>query len=212
MEVYEAIQKRRTIRAFKQGVSEEQLKKLLLAGVSAPSGSNVQPWEFIIINSSEIIKQIAEYKYQQTLKMALDDVMLNDPILIEQIYQQKLSKCFPPGHARRQRDAYQNCTVVAVCNQKGHGIGRKPWMNVENKASIWMCIENMALAATADGLGLQISILREEHKVAAEKLLHIPEDYELATLVMIGIPVEFPTEREFGQMRPDYSWLHRNSF
>jgi nitroreductase len=43
MDVYEAIEKRRTIRTFKQGVSEEQLRKLLLAGVNAPSGSNVQP-------------------------------------------------------------------------------------------------------------------------------------------------------------------------
>jgi hypothetical protein len=60
--------------------------------------------------------------------------------------------------------------VVAVCNKKGHGIGRKPWMNVENIASAWMCIENMALTATADGLGVQISILREEHKIMAEKL------------------------------------------
>jgi nitroreductase len=49
MDVYEAIGKRRTIRAFKGGISGEQLRKLLLAGVKAPSGSNVQPWEFIII-------------------------------------------------------------------------------------------------------------------------------------------------------------------
>ena len=37
-----------------------------------------------------------------------------------------------------------------------------------------MCIENIALAATADGLGTQISIFREEHKIAVEKLLDIP--------------------------------------
>ena len=85
-------------------------------------------------------------------------------------------------------------------------------MNVENIASTWMCIENMALAATAEGLGLQISILREEYKIAVEKLLGIPEDYELATMVLIGVPAAIPGKKEFGRERPDFSWLHRNRF
>lgn len=84
-------------------------------------------------------------------------------------------------------------------------------MNVENIASTWMCIENMALAATAEGLGLQISILREEHKIAVEKLLGIPEDYELATMVLIGVKGGAPEERR-GGVRPAFSWLHRNRF
>jgi nitroreductase len=212
MDVYEAIEKRRTIRTFKQGVSEQQLQKLLLAGVKAPSGSNVQPWEFIIIDDPKIIEQIAEYKYQQSLKMALDNMFLNDPGTIEQIYRQTLKTPISPKMGMRQKEAYRKCTIIAVCNQKGHGIGRKPWMNIENIASTWMCIENMMLAATADGLGIQISILREEYKVAVEKLLGIPEDYELATMVLIGVPGEVPSKREFGARRTEFSWLHKNNF
>lgn len=36
MDVYEAIEKRRTIRIFESGVSEEQLRKIILAGTKAP--------------------------------------------------------------------------------------------------------------------------------------------------------------------------------
>jgi nitroreductase len=212
MDLLEAIEKRRTVRAFKQGVSEEQLRKLLLAGVKAPSGSNVQPWEFILIGDPTIIEQIAEHKYRQTLKMILDAMVLNDPSAVEKIYTQTLDRPLSTRAAERQRDAYRNCTVVAVCHKRGHGTGRKPWMNTENIASTWMCIENMALAATADGLGIQISILREEHKIAVEKLLGIPEDCELATMVMFGVPAEAPRAREMGAARPDFSWLHRNRF
>jgi len=209
MNVYEAIEKRRTIRSFKQGISEEQLRKLLLASVKAPSGSNIQPWEFIIIDDSKIVEQIAEYKYQQTLKMRIDQMVLDDPGIIEQIYEQTLE--LPSlQRMKTQKNSYLNSTVIAVCNMKGHGIGRKPWMNIENIASTWMCIENMALAATADGLGIQISILREEHKIAAEKLLGIPENYELATMVLIGVKGEEPGERR--RVRPDFSWLHKNRF
>jgi nitroreductase len=138
-------------------------------------------------------------------------MILDDPTIIEQIYQQTLKKPLSLQGAVRQKDAYRNCTVIAVCNKKGHGIGRKPWMNIENIASTWMCIENMALAATADGLGIVTSILREEHKVAVEKLLGIPEDYELATMVLIGVKGEVPGERR-GAVRPAFSWLHRNRF
>ncbi len=212
MNVHEAIKQRRTVRSFKQPVSEEQLRKLLHAGVLAPSGSNVQPWEFIIIENKEIIAQIAEMKYLQSLKMNIDALELNDPRFIEKIHQQTLPKPLPLQMAQRQRNAYQNCTVVAVCSAKGHGIGRKPWMNVENIASTWMCIENMALAATEDGLGMQISILREQYKIAAEKVLNIPEDHELATMVMFGVPTEIIQEREMGSARRDLSWLHHNKF
>jgi nitroreductase len=85
-------------------------------------------------------------------------------------------------------------------------------MNVENIASTWMCIENIMLAATADGIGVQVSILREEYKIAVEKLLGIGEDYELATMLLIGVPSKPVREREFGSARPDFSWLHRNNF
>ena len=210
MDVYEAIEKRRTVRSFQRGVTQEQLNRLLLAGVQAPSGSNVQPWEFIVIDDPQIIEQIAENKYRQTLKMMLDQMVLENPALIERVYTQTLG----PQSTERivsQKNNYFSSTVVAVCNRKGHGPGRKPWMNIENIASTWMCIENMALAATAEGLGMQISILREEYKIAVEKLLRIPEDYELTTMLLIGETGETPPANR-SRMRPDFTWLHKNSF
>ena len=95
MDVYEAIEQRRSLRVFKQNVSEEQVRKLLMAGTKAPSGSNVQPWEFILIDDPQIIEQIAEHKYQQTLKMRIDSMILDDPRMIEQIHQQTLDTPLP---------------------------------------------------------------------------------------------------------------------
>ena len=88
-------------------------------------------------------------------------------------------------------------------------------MNIENVASTWMCIENMQLAATADGLGIVTSIFREEHKAAVEKLLGIPEDYELATILLIGVEKEFLSRQDVlgkrqAELRPAFTWLHRN--
>ena len=68
MELYEAIEKRRTIRVFKAPATEEQVRKILLAGTKAPSGRNTQPWEFILVEDQSLINQIAEIKYHMTLK------------------------------------------------------------------------------------------------------------------------------------------------
>jgi nitroreductase len=217
MDVYEAIENRSSIRVFERGVSDQQLSRIIVAGTKAPSGSNVQPWEFIILDDPEIIEKVAEHKYQQTLKMAIDEMILADPRIIEQICQQTLDNPVSLKRARIQKDTYQNSTVIAVCNKKWHGMGRKPWMNIENIASTWMCIQNMQLAATADGFGILTSIFREEHKVAVEKLLSIPEEYELATMVLIGVKKECIARQEIlgerrARVRPTFTWLHRNRF
>jgi nitroreductase len=211
MDVYEAIEKRRTVRKFTQGVSEDELRKLLMAGTKAPSGSNAQPWEFILVDDPKIITELADYKYRQTLKMALSD----DPKVLEMFN----GKTLPPSvdiplsttRALAQKNAYRNCTVLAICNKKEQKGQRKAWMDIENIASVWMCIESMALAATADGFGIVTSIFREEDKVAAEKLLGIPENRELATIMLIGVQGDIPGKRE-QTAGPDFSWFYRNRF
>lgn len=52
---------RTSIRSFTdQNVSEEIKSALLHAGMSAPSGVNKQPWEFILIDDPAVLKQLAE--------------------------------------------------------------------------------------------------------------------------------------------------------
>ena len=70
MNVYEAIEKRRTVRAFKKGVPEERLRKIIGSGARAPSAGNRQPWEFIIVDDPNLIDQIAEQKYQQNRRLS----------------------------------------------------------------------------------------------------------------------------------------------
>ena len=59
MSIYELILKRRTIRSFKpEQVTEELLNKLGNAGRLAPSGANLQPLEFIVVNNSELVNKV----------------------------------------------------------------------------------------------------------------------------------------------------------
>jgi nitroreductase len=182
MEFYEAIEKRRTVRFFKKGATEEQLRRILLAGSKAPSGGNRQSWEFIMIDDSKIIDQLGESKYQ-------------------------LNRKFSPGpgetqkevedRALNQKKGFENASVVSVCVRSGDfGTG-------------WLAVENMSLAAVAEGLGSNIITYWDEGEKEVEKILGLPEEYELICVLKFGVP---GGEVTAPKRRPDFSWLHKNKF
>jgi len=60
MKVLEAIQKRRSVRKYKQDpVPEEALLRVLEAARLAPSGKNFQPWKFIIVRDKALKEKLA---------------------------------------------------------------------------------------------------------------------------------------------------------
>ena len=55
----EAIFSRRSIRKFTdQAVEPEKIELLLKAAMAAPSASNTQPWEFVVVTESEVLKRL----------------------------------------------------------------------------------------------------------------------------------------------------------
>ena len=58
--ILNAIYARRSIRQFVQGkpVESDKLETLLKAAMAAPSACNIQPWDFIIIDDRDSIRQI----------------------------------------------------------------------------------------------------------------------------------------------------------
>jgi nitroreductase len=184
MELSEAIKKRRSIRVYKEKATEEQLRKIILAGTRAPSATNRQPWEFIIVDDQDTINRLAELKYRLNRKEDPDRPE-KDPAVREK-------------KARLQQKYFQNAAVVAMCHQVG-------W-----ERSLWLCIENMSLAALGEGLGSCIVMYWEKEKEAVEKILGIPESHELTALMKFGVPAKdkHPTPKR----RPDFSWLHKNRF
>lgn len=182
MELYEAIEKRRSIRIFKQGATEAQLRKLLAVGAKAPSSGNKQSWEFILVEDRKLVDQIAELKYQWNRK-------------------------FPPGPSESQKEVeeralnqkkwFQNASVVAVCTRGG------------DVASDWLAVENISLAAVAEGLGSCIIAFGGEEKKGVEALLGLPAGHELTCVMKIGVPEVAGTKPA---MRPEFSWLHKNTF
>ena len=72
MEAMETILGRRSIRKYSdEPVTDAQLKRLLEAGMAAPSAHNKQPWHFIVVRDRATLLQIPKFHmYSKMLEQA----------------------------------------------------------------------------------------------------------------------------------------------
>ena len=57
------LKKRRSIRKYKEeNISKEKIEILLKSALYSPSGNNIKPWEFIIINDKELLCKLSKAK------------------------------------------------------------------------------------------------------------------------------------------------------
>jgi nitroreductase len=135
--------------------------------------------------------------------------MIDDPKIIDQLAELKyqLNRKLPPGSGETQKDVeeralnqkkwFQNSSVVAVCTNSGQSTNG------------WLAVENMSLAAVAEGLGSNIISYWDAEKKEVEKMIGLPEGYELTCVLKFGVSGE---EVKSGKRRPEFSWLHKNKF
>ncbi len=71
MDVFEAIQERRSVRAYQDApVPREKLEKILEAARLAPSARNTEPWHFIAVTDKETRKILSKGAYAKFLSEA----------------------------------------------------------------------------------------------------------------------------------------------
>jgi len=67
VDVFEAIQSRRSVRAFTtEPVSDKEVKQLIDAARQAPSAGNIQPWEFVVVRDPQIKRGLSAAALDQT--------------------------------------------------------------------------------------------------------------------------------------------------
>lgn len=76
MEILPEILNRRSVRKYiDKDVTDEQIKTLIEAARLAPSGSNTQPWDFLVVRSQELREKISILDHNQSW-------MLTAPVFI----------------------------------------------------------------------------------------------------------------------------------
>jgi nitroreductase len=190
------IKSRRSIRFFEKTPIPEKHLMIILEGARwAPSAANAQPWEFLVIKDERAKKNL-----MNTMKKAGKAV-------------RKRYAQFPWGNNRDPELISKNAAIVAVCADynkeelRKYDVFPSDHKKEQVSNSIAAAITNMMLMATALGIGsLWVTpVFTEEIK----RLLFIPENMQLAALVILGYPAR-GVERT--RRRPLEKMVHYDKF
>ncbi|WP_333768541.1 nicotinate-nucleotide--dimethylbenzimidazole phosphoribosyltransferase [Streptomyces sp. IBSBF 2435] len=184
--VHRVIRERRDVRnGFRSDpIPHDVLLRVLEAAHTAPSVGHSQPWDFVVIRSEKTREKMHELAMTQ---------------------REAYAKSLPKGRARQFRelkieailDTPVNIVVTADPTRGGrHTLGRhtQPQMAPYSAA---LAVENLWLAARAEGLGVGWVSFFDERQMVAE--LGLPEHLEVVAYLCVGYVDEFPDEPELMQ-------------
>ena len=190
MDVKTAIHTRRSVRRYKSTPVPKQLVlELLEAANKAPSATNRQPWEFVVVSRSHLDR------LENTLKEAFQERVAS---VSEEAMRRAIKDLSLPDEAGGDRlkalGAFYRTlggapVAIGVCLPKE----KDPWVWKNNISDSAAAIENLLLAAWGKGLGTCWTTGPLKGRAdAIASFLGVPEDRELVAIITLGYPDHQP--------------------
>ncbi len=187
MEFYSAVYARRTIRDFTdEPVDPEVLRRILAAGLRAPSNDHLRKWEFVVVTDHALIDQLLK-KIPKSVSEKRLNFILNSMCLKSEEQQKMYQEAIP---LQRKMLSTSGCLVLPLFYQKSDLLAPKNINALNGFASIWCCIENMLLACTAENLGCALRIPMGDEAAHVAEVLSLPKGYTLPCFLAIGHPAD----------------------
>jgi 5,6-dimethylbenzimidazole synthase len=205
--IYKVIAERRDMRHFlPTPVAPEILTKILAAAHHAPSVGLMQPWRFIRITDINLRKAIHQLVDDERIKTSLAIAEVENSDRMAEFLRLKVEGILECGEL----------LVATLCDKREqHVFGRRtlPEMDI---ASVSCAIQNMWLAARAEGLGMGWVSIFDPIKLA--ELLHIPQDAKPIAVLCLGHVESFykepmlvekgwATEKPLEKMLMENTWV-----
>jgi nitroreductase len=179
-DLFEIIKTTRSMRRLKPDpVPNELIRKILEAGVCAPSGGNMQRWRFLVIRDPKIKETVGAL-----YKRAWD----------EQVAPRYRSGEPAPGTSRERFER-----MLAAAEYLANHLHEAPvWIvpclegatpTRTSGSSIYPAVQNMLLAARALGLGTTLTTLYLQFEKEAEAALGLPPNIHSYALLPVGYPM-----------------------
>ncbi len=163
-EVIQNILNRRSVRVYsEEQIKQEDLDLILKAGLASPSGCNMQPWHFTVLQNKEIMN---------TLNVESKKEFVNSD-----------NEMFRKMASNDKYDIFYNAPTVIVVS------GEKTAVTALIDSSA--ATQNMILAAASLGIGscwigLVTFLFRSKRAKEYIKMLEIPEGYEPYYAITLG--------------------------
>jgi nitroreductase len=211
MDLQEAILTTRAIRRFTDApVTDAEILTCLRAAVQAPSGGNIQPWQFLVVTDAEAKREIADL-----YRRAYDR------------YERALLGSLPPFRSAEDEETFMRS--VRSSRYLAEHLADVPAlvlflmpdisMTLHDDdgpldvgtpyASVYPAVQNFMLAARGLGLGTALTTVFRIHQDELRACCGIPERYQIVALVPVGRP-----QGRFGvaRRRPAEAVTHWNRF
>jgi len=176
-----AIRDRRATPSFDgTPIPKEDLRAILEAGLSAPSGYNMQPWRFIVVQGEEQKKRLRAASYNQAKVEEASAVIVacgdadgwrKD---LDLMLHRGLENGMPPGYADQARNSVTNY-LSGFSSDEMHG-----WLN----KMVMIAFTHMMLMAEVMGYDTAPMEGFEQEKV--HEVLRLPLSYWVVALLAVG--------------------------
>jgi nitroreductase len=194
--LFEAIYSARAIRRFKSDpVPDDVITKVLDAAIRAPSGSNAQSWEFIVVKDAAQRKKIGDvYRKGGGIMRAMYTNRTKPPHMSQEAYDRLLAS------ATHLIDHMADAPVLlVVCLKTVAPQGAAPQLPPDALAglknmvriggsSIYPAVQNIILACRAFGLGTVLTTIHVFYEDEVKAILGLPPEVHTYALMPIGYP------------------------
>jgi nitroreductase len=196
MGIFEAMYTARAIRRFKPDpVPDEIITKILDAAIRAPSGSNEQSWEFMVVKDAAKRKKVGEvYRKGGDILKALYANRTKPAHMSEETFNKLMAS------AMYLIDHMGDAPVLLVASLKQTApTGPPPTLPPEASAglknmvrmsgsSIYPAVQNIILACRAFGLGTVLTTIHVFYEEELKAILGMPPEVQTYALLPIGYP------------------------
>ena len=181
--IWEVIYTQRAIRYWKdKKVPRSLLEQVIEAGSKAPSGSNLQPWIFVVVDDEE---------KRQVISSSLREIFDASPAkqLVEagENSEDKTQRLMLKGAREFFMKLEKAPVLILPCLHKLASPTDVPDSLLAG-SSIYTAVQNMMLAARALGLGTVMTTAHGMIEGTLRQVLHLPDDAYPVALIPIGYP------------------------
>ena len=182
--IYNTLKGRRSVRKYlEENVPGTVLRRVLDAARWAPSAHNAQPWRFILICDSKVKRRLAE-------AMALE---WEKDLREDKVPREEREKLVSPSV-----EAFAGAPALIVAcltMEEMHKYPDKKRREAEHLMgvqSVAAAIQNLLIAAYAEGLGACWFCAPLFCQETVKEILDLPKQFEPQALITIGYPAEKP--------------------
>jgi nitroreductase len=183
MRLREAMETQRAIRRLKPDpVEDEVLLRCIALALKAPTGSNAQTWQWILVRDRSVKAKLARY-YRQSWRVygGLGRMKTRDDKKMQRVI----------DAVQWQVDHFEDVPVLVIPCLRGivpRVLALSPIGASSYYGSIYPAIQNFLLACRAEGLGAALTTLPLWSMTLARRALGLPFDVQPCAVIPVGWP------------------------